>query len=173
MNHTNSALEKHFQLYQEQLLKQAWYSAAVTLAEIFHASARLPAEQRAAWRSRVNKDLNERFLLEVILRKVRKGREYEIRRIHRILSVGSEWTGEEILLVMLMRINVKLLSDFLGSGVDVESQVHLKDIDVHLSTLAKTKNHAHHFRCALQRMKNNVPYDVESVWLSLINRDQT
>ncbi len=166
MSHTDSALEEHFRLYHEKLLEQAWYSAAVALAEIFHASARLPAEQRAAWRSRVNRDLNERFLQEV-----RNGQEREIRRIQQILSVGSDWTGEEILLLMLMRIDVKLLSDFLGRGVDVESQVHLKDIDAQLSTLAKSKNHAHHFRWALQRMKNNALYDVESVWLSLINRD--
>ncbi|HKY27416.1 MAG TPA: hypothetical protein VJM12_05665 [Pyrinomonadaceae bacterium] len=155
-------------MYQEHLLEGAWYSAAVALAEIFHASARLPAEQRAAWRSRVNKDLTGQFL-----REVRNGQEEKIHRIRRILSVGSEWTGEEILLLMLMRIDVKLLSDFLGSGVEVESQVHLKDIDLQLSTLAKSKNHAHHFRWALQRMKNNAPYDVESVWLSLIDRDQT
>lgn len=174
MNPTNSALERHFQLYQEQLLKQAWYSAAVTLAEIYHASARLPAKQRAAWRSRVNKDLDERFLRDVkILGEVRKGRDHEIRRIHRVLSVGSEWTGEEILLVILMRINAKLLSDFIGSAVDVESQVYLEDIDVQLSTLAKSKNHAHHVRWALQRMKYTAPNDVESVWLSLINQAQT
>lgn len=168
MNLTNSALEKHFQLYQEQFLKQAWYSAAVALAEIFHASARLPAEQRAAWRSRVTKDLDERFL-----REVRNGQERAIQRIHRVLSVGSKWTGEEVLLLMLMRVDVKLLSDFLGSGVDVESQVYLKDIDVQLSSLARSKNHAHHFTWALQRMKKTAPNDVESVWLSLINRDQT
>jgi len=72
-----------------------------------------------------------------------------------------------------MRVDVKLLSDFLGSGVDVESQVYLKDIDVQLSSLARSKNHAHHFTWALQRMKKTAPNDVESVWLSLINRDQT
>ena len=160
---TDNALEERLHLYQDHLEEGAWYSAAVALAEIFHASAKLPAGQRAAWRSRVNGELTEQLLQEV-----RKGQEESIQRIRRILSVGSEWTGEEVLLLMQMRINVKLLSDFIGQGIDVEALVHLDDIDEHLSTLAKSKHHAEHFRWALQRINNNTPYDVESVWLSLI-----
>lgn len=164
MSHSNanSALDEHFRLYQEHSQEGAWYSAAVALAEIFHASATLPAGQRAAWQSRVNGELTEQ-----LLREVRKGQEDSIQRIRRILSVGSEWTEEEILLLMLMRINVKLLSDFIGRSIDVESMVHLDDIDEHLSTLEMSKNHAEHFRWALQRMKHHAPFDVESVWVAV------
>src|SRR5690349_5806069 len=96
--------EKEFYLYQEHLRESAWYSAAVVLAEIFHASATLRGEQRAAWQSRIDAELTERFLGEV-----RKGKEEQVQRIRRILSVGSEWTAEEVLLLMMMRVNVKLL----------------------------------------------------------------
>ncbi|HEU4713246.1 MAG TPA: hypothetical protein VFS76_16860 [Pyrinomonadaceae bacterium] len=57
---------------------------------------------------------------------------------------------------MMMRVNIRLLSDFLGSRVHVESMAHLEDIDDQLATLAKSKDHADHFRWALQRMKKNV-----------------
>ena len=162
--HPGIVLEKHFGSYQELLLEQAWYSAAVSLAEIFHASARLPAEQRAAWQSRSKEELTEKFLQEV-----RKGLEQNIQRIRRILSVGSEWTGEEILLLMQMRINIELLSDFLGSAIAVPSLVHLKHIDDQLSTLAKSRNHSDHFEWALMRIKKTAVFDVEYLWLSLIH----
>lgn len=152
----------------EHLREGAWYSAAVALAEIFHASVRLSGKQRAAWQSRVNEELNEELLSEA-----RKGQEQQIERIRRILSVGSEWTAEEVLLLMLLRVNIKLFSDFLGSSVQVESMVHLADIDDQLATLAKSKHHADHFRWALQRMQKTAPFDVESVWRSLLNRDQS
>ena len=162
------ALEKHFRSYQELLLERAWYSAAVSLAEIFHASARLPAEQRAAWRFRITEELTEQFLQEV-----RIGLEQDIQRIRRILSVGSEWTGEEILLLIQMRINIELLFDFLGSFAAVESLVHLKQIDDQLSSLAKSKNHSDHFRWALQRMKKTALFDIERVWLLLVHGEQS
>lgn len=162
------ALEEHFRSYQELLFARAWYSAAVCLAEIFHASARLPDKQRAAWISRLEQELTEEFL-----REVRSGLEQSIQSIRRILSVGSRWTGEEILLLMQMRINIKLLSDFLGSAAAVESMAHLKQIDDQLSTLAESKNHADHFRWGLQRMKKTAIFDVEPVWLSLIHKDRS
>jgi hypothetical protein len=166
--HPRIALEKHFRSYQELLLERAWYSAAVSLAEIFHLSARLPAAQRAAWQSRIKEELTEQFLQEV-----RIGQEQSIQRIHRILSVGSEWTGEEVLLLMQMRINIELLSDFLGNAAAAESLVQLKQIDDHLSTLAKSKNHTDHFRWALQRMKKVAVFDIERVWLSLVPEGQS
>ena len=158
--HREIALEKHFRSYQELLLERAWYSAAVCLAEIFHASATLPAKQRAAWESRIKGELNEKLLQEV-----RIGLEQNIHRIRRILAVGSEWTGEEILLVMQMRINIQLLFDFVGSAAAVEASVYLKQIDAQLSTLAKSRNHADHFRWALNQMKKTAVFDIERLWM--------
>ncbi|HEU4508095.1 MAG TPA: hypothetical protein VFR78_07660 [Pyrinomonadaceae bacterium] len=154
------ALEKHFRSYQELKLEQAWYSAAVCLAEIFHASATLPAKERAAWESRLKGELNEKLLHEV-----RIGLEQNINRIRRILSVGSEWTGEEILLVMQMRINIQLLSDFVGSAAAVEELVYLKQIDAQLSTVAKSGNHTDHFRWAQTRIKKTAVFDIERLWI--------
>lgn len=165
---TDTALEEHFRLYQELLSEQAWYSAAVSLAEIFHASARLSAGPRAAWNSRLEQELSEEFL-----REVRSGLEQSIQRIRRILSVGSEWTGEEILLLMLMRVNIELLSEFPGKAVAVESLKHLDQIDDQLSALAESKNHVHHFNWSLERMKKTALFDVEPVWLSLIHRERS
>jgi hypothetical protein len=166
--HAGIALENHFRYYQELLLQRAWYSAAVSLAEISYASARLPAEQRAAWQCRIKEELTEQFLQEV-----RIGLEHNIQRIHRILSVGSEWTGEEILLLMQMRINIELLFDFLGSAAAVEALVHLKQIDAQLSTLAKSRNHTDHFSWALKRMKKTAVFDIERVWIFLVHGKQS
>ena len=166
--HHEIALEKHFRWYQELLLEGALYSAAVALVEIFYGSAGLPGKQRAAWQSRIKKELTEK-----LLQAVRIGREQDIQRIRRILSVGSEWTGEEILLLMLKRINIELFFDFLGSDAAVPSLVHLKQIDDQLSTLAKSKNHSRHFRWSLMRMKETAVFDVEPIWLSLFQGEQT
>jgi hypothetical protein len=161
-------LENHFRYYQELLLQRAWYSAAVSLAEISYASASIPLEQRTAWQCRIKEELTEQFLQEV-----RIGLEQNIQRIRRILSVGSEWTGEEILLLMQMRINIELLFDFLGSVAAVEALVHRKQIDAQLSTLAKSRNHTDHFSWALKRMKKTAVFDVERVWRLLVHGEQS
>jgi hypothetical protein len=145
------------------LLQGAWYGAAVSLAEISYARARLPAEQRAAWQLRIKGELTEQFLQEV-----RIGLEQNIERIRRILSVGSEWTAGEILLLMEERINIELLFDFLGSAAAVEALVHLKQIDAELSSLAKSRNHNDHFSWALKQMKKTAVFDVERVWTFLV-----
>ena len=168
MNHPYPVLENHFRLYQRHLREEAWYSAAVALAEIFQATASLPAEQRTEWQSRLNEELTDTFVQEV-----RIGQDQTIKRIHRVLSVGSEWTGEEILLVMLYRIDVEIIFDFLGSAAAVESMVHLKHIDDQLSTLEKSKNHAPSFRWSLQRMKKVAVFDVERVWVALMHGNQS
>ena len=162
----DNALEERFHSYQRFLFEGAWYSAAVKLAEIFHASAMLSDRHRVAWNRRLRKELTEKFL-----REVRSGQEHNIQRIHRILSVGSEWTGEEILLLMQERINVRLLADFLGNAVDVDSVKHLSQVDAQLSSLAESKNHAKHFRWGLQRIKKTSLSDIEPVWLSLLRGD--
>lgn len=84
------ALEEHFRLYQERLLEGAWYSGAVCLAEIYHASASLPAEQRAAWQSRIKEELTEKLLQEV-----RIGLEQDIQRIrpHIVSGERVDWRG--------------------------------------------------------------------------------
>lgn len=162
-SHRGNALEEHFRWYQELLLRGAPYSAAVALVEIFHGSAGLPAKQRAAWQSRVKKELTEKLLQEV-----RIGLERDIQRIRRILSVGSKWTGEEISLLMQKRIEIELLSDFLGIDAAVPSLMHLNQIDDQLSTLAKSKNHSRHFRSELLQRKKLAVFDIERIWLRLL-----
>jgi hypothetical protein len=163
------ALEERFDLYRYHMRERAWYGAAVYLAEILHVSASLPVPQHAAWKSRIEKEeLSEEFL-----QAVRSGLKQSIQRTHRILSIGTEWTGEEIMLVMQLRIEIKLVSDFLGNGVAVESTRHLKQIDDDLASLEKSKTHSSHFKWGLNQMKKHWMSDIELVWRSLIPPEQS
>jgi len=158
-------LEERFQSYQTLKRKGDLYSAAVYLAETSHASARLPVAQRAAWNSRIEKEeLSEEFL-----REARSGLKQSIERVHRILSIGTEWTGEEILLVMQLRIEIKLLSDFLVTEVVGESLKQLEQIDAQLAILEKSEDHSRHFTWGLRQMKKHWMSDIEPVWRSLID----
>ncbi|HEX5888926.1 MAG TPA: hypothetical protein VFY61_09490, partial [Pyrinomonadaceae bacterium] len=104
---------------------------------------------------------------------VRNGLRKSIERTHRILSIGSVWTGEEIMLVMTLRIEIKLVSDFLGTGVAPELVGRLKQIDEKLATLEKSKEHSGHFIWGLRQMKKHWMSDIEFVWRSLIPADQS
>ena len=165
----HAALEKHFRLYREHVLEKSWYSAAVCLAEIFNGCASLPIAQRASWNARIeNENLSEEILCEV-----RAGLDQNIQRMQRILSIGSEWTGEEVLLLVLMRTNIELLSAFLGGQVAVESMVHLKAIDEQLLSLSKSTAHRPHFTWAVSRIKRNSGFPIETNFLSLVAKDQS
>lgn len=162
-----NGLEESFDFYQKLKRERVWYNAAVYLAEIVHVSASLPVGQQKAWKSRIEKEeLSETFLQEVS-----GGVKQNIQRIHRILSIGTEWTGEEILLVMQLRIEIKLVLDFLEDRVAVadESVRQLKQIDDDLATLEKSKGHSREFQWSLQQMKKHWMSDIELVWRSLID----
>jgi hypothetical protein len=162
-------LEERFDLYRSHLRERAWYIAATYLAEISYRSASLRGAQRAAWNSRIEKE----ELLEEFLREVRLGLGKSIKRIYRVLSIGTEWTGEEILLVMTLRIEIKLVSNFLENAIPVELLGHLKQIDEQLAFLEQSENHSRHFECGLRQMKKHWMSDIESIWRSLIAADQS
>jgi hypothetical protein len=74
---------------------------------------------------------------------------------------------------MQLRIEIKLVSDFLGNGVAVESTRHLKQIDDDLASLEKSKTHSSHFKWGLNQMKKHWMSDIELVWRSLIPPEQS
>ena len=163
-----NALEKRFRSYNNYVLEKIWYSAAVCLAEIFNACASLPVNQRAAWNARIN---NEN-LSEEILHEIRAGLDHDIQRMRRILSIGTVWTGEEVLLLVLLRTNVDLLSAYLGSRVAVESMVHLEAIDEQLLSLSKSTGHRPDFIWAVSRIRRSSGFPIETNILTLLANDQ-
>lgn len=157
------ALETRFDLYRWYKSERGWYAAGVQLAEILHLSASLPVAQQAAWKTRIDQEeLAEAFLCEV-----RHGLRKTIERTHRILAIGTEWTSDEIFLVMNLRMEIKLVSDFLGNGIVAESAGLLRYIDDLLASLEKSPDHYLHFQRGLRQLKKRWLPDSELIWRSI------
>jgi hypothetical protein len=160
------ALEKRFDSYRQCKRERAWYAAGVQLAEILHLSASLPFAQQAAWKTRVeNEELTQEFL-----REIRHGLRKKIERTHRILAIGTEWSADEVFLVMNLRVEIKLVSDFLEDGVEPEMLGQLRYIDDQLASLETSHDHSLHFQRGFRQLKKHW-FDIEPIWSSIFTSE--
>jgi hypothetical protein len=130
-------LDERFCWYKKLSDEAAWYSAFECLAEIFHCISKLPKDEQDAWTTRIQNEP----LSDLALQEVKSGSRKDVQRIRRILSIGSRWNAEEILLIVQTRIELDLVFDFLNHLLSAESKVALDDIDEAIVALAKSKEH--------------------------------
>lgn len=160
-------LDETFCSYKNLSDEAAWYSAIQRLAEIFHCVSKLPKDEQVEWTIRIQ---NER-LSDLALQEAKSGWRKDVQRIRRILSIGSRWNAEEILLIVQTRIELDLMFDFLTHRRSAESNVGLDDIDEAIVALSKSKEHQGDFKWAVGVMQKNWGLPIESRWLTELHQD--
>jgi hypothetical protein len=168
---SNRVLEETFtgRFREYEYLWQAgeYYGAAKRLAELSHCVSGLNADARNDWSERI------KFFASSMLKErswaLEDGLVGDAERIRRILSIGSRWNGEEILLVLGMRIEIDLMLSFLREHRPHHASppLPLEYIDERLIELGKSKEHGPHFRWAIEMMKKNWGLPIDSRWLRL------
>ena len=155
-------LQERFRFSNELLQAGEYHSALNYLAEIFHCLSALDEESQRQWTASL---MSEKLSPEMLNAGV-EGIEQEAQIIRRILSVGTVWNGEEILLVLTKRIQIDLLLDFLTEFCSYDRTVSIDDIDERLNSIAQSKENKHSFEESRNLMKENWGLPINSKWLS-------
>ena len=144
-----------------------YYGAAKRLAELSHCLSGLSDDARNDWSERIKFFASP--MPEGAITVLENGLVGDAERIRRILSIGSRWNEDEVLLVLGMRIEIDLMLSFLSEycSYNVTAPLPIEYIDERLVELAKSKEHKRHFRWAIDMMKKNWGLPIDSKWLRL------
>jgi hypothetical protein len=80
-----------------------------------------------------------------------KGKQAQI--IRRILSIGTKWNDDEILLVLQKRIEIDLLLLFLDECCSRQLSIPLEDVDEAILHLANSRENKRDFKLVVNQMK--------------------
>lgn len=159
---TTSALEGRWREYVRLYRGGALYSAFVRLAEIAHCLRHdaLSPEVSDQWRAALDSLNVSGEEVRAVLHEARE----EIKRLQRILSVGARYTYEELVLLITSRVELELLSDFLGErGFDrLEMPITL---DNDLEAIASSASNAGGFGSAQAAARKSWGLPLRSRWL--------
>lgn len=156
-------LDENLREYKHLSQAREYYGAVIRLAEIFACLPKLDKELNLIW---MNILRNEQLPDEVI-QAVEAGIEKNAQRIRRILSIGSEWNDDEILLVILTRIDIEMLLSFLKENYSREINIPLDDIDSKIEWLSKSKQNERAYKMAIAQMRKNWDLPIDSKWLKV------
>jgi hypothetical protein len=148
--------------YVRLLKGRETYSAIARLAEISNVLRGDHVGKREAekWRAQLSEaEISTQMLGDVV-----QGLSAAATRLDRILGVGINFTGEELLLVLTIRVEASLVFEFLrdrGSIFDFD----FSRIDEEMTRVAQSRENAETFRREVLRARNNWGIPIQSEWL--------
>jgi hypothetical protein len=158
-------LEARWDQYQHYLAGGASYSALVTLGEIANIlrNGLISGAAAAKWR----RTLDETSIpLDICAQAVAKAKS-DIARLRRILSVGTKFLFEEDVLLVTMRVELEIFSDFMrerGTAIEFD----LESVDCDLRHVARSRENAKEFRSAQAACGRNWGLPLRSAWLNSV-----
>jgi hypothetical protein len=155
-------IEEFFQCYKILLQEGAYYRAVKRLAEIANCLPKLHKTPQMLWKDRLRKEPLPEDVTQIVKTEIEK----DIQQVKRILSFGTKWTVEEIVLVLSNRIDVDLVSFFLKEYCFLNLTIELEDVDEAIIRVAKSKENNYNFRVAVSVLKKNWGFPIDNQWLS-------
>lgn len=130
------------------------YAAVSNLAEARAISLWLPEETRSALTNAVDSC----DLTTGLVHGARSGMVKETERVERILSIGTEWVDDEILLVISIRIQLEEIRTLLVSrGFSVDQEI-LDRCDTAFREVLMYPSVQAHCRSSIQLIEKNAPW---------------
>jgi len=157
----NESFNERLQLYEHLWQEGAPYSAVKRLAEIFYCLPQLDEAGRAKWMDQLWKEALPDNVVQVVV----AGIEKDAQRIRRILSVGSKWNDDELLLVLQLKIEIEMLLAFLKRRYSHIPSSSFDDIDEDLTRIARSKENKRDFERAVSLMVKNWGLPIDIKWL--------
>ena len=143
-------------------LGDASFGAVSELATLEHCLPQLSRELQAKWRERISKEV----LSEDVIRELKVETEKAIEKIRRILSIGTRWDPDELLLVWTYRIQIEMVVRFLSERRQLtEHDFFLEDVDEDMLRVAKSKTNKQGVQRAIGLIKRNWGLPISSRWL--------
>jgi hypothetical protein len=87
-----------------------------------------------------------------------------LRRIMHILSIGTKFDEDELLLVLTLRIQIELVAEVLTIFCIDAEEIALRRVDEELREIAKSKENRRAFASAFGLLKKNCGIPVENQW---------
>lgn len=138
------------------------YLAIANLVQIHHCLSAMDAHSRTKWDER----LNQLQLTEEVLKAAELGVDRDVKYIERVLSIGTIWNDDEILLVLQQRIFVDLFLDFYRYRFNREIPLDLDRADRLIKSVARTPENKRSYEIAIRLMKKNWGLPIRSKWLN-------
>ena len=156
------AFNQSFLEYSYLMQGGAYFGAVSKLAEMENCLPLLSKGLQAKWREQISKEI----LSEDVIRELKVEIEKAVEKIKRILSFGTKWQYEELLLVWTIRIQIEMLLRFLSERHWLtERNFSLEDIDEAMLEVAKSKINKQNLQIATNLMKKNWGLPINSRWL--------
>jgi hypothetical protein len=154
-------LNHRFSFYKDLLQAGEYHSALTYLAAISHCVPKLDTAAQSKWVDFLRKEHPS----EDAIRAAGIGIEKAAQIIRRILSIGTKWNDDEILLVLQKRIEIDLLLHFLNECCSRQLSIPLDDVDEAILHLANSKENKRDFKLVVNQIKKNWGLPIESKWL--------
>ena len=154
-------LSERFIEYQYFFSERAYYPALKRLAQIYHCLPKMDKAERVKWEAR----LGEATVTREFIAAAKTGMAEELSQIRQILSVGSTWNDDEILLILTMRIQIDLALSFVAEHSLRKVTIVTDDIDESIKRIAVSKENARAFDMAVALIKKNWGLPITSRWL--------
>ncbi len=158
-------LEKSFQSllkeYNELIAVQEHYAAASRLAQIFHCLKNTNQNFKDKWFEKLANISFSDAAVKAIKTRINKGAQ----RIKHVLSIGSTWNDDEVLMILQQRIFIDLFDEFFRELYKIDLQLPCEEIDDLIISTAKTQGNKQAFLSAIRLMQKNWGLPIESKWL--------
>ncbi|MET0649133.1 MAG: hypothetical protein ABW208_21185 [Pyrinomonadaceae bacterium] len=156
------AFDERFNEYRGLFQAGAYFGAVSKLAELENCLPLLRKGSQARWRNQINKEP----LSEEVLRALEAEIETATQNIRRILSFGTKWNHDELLLVWTIRIQIEMLSRFLTRRQQLSPLCFPSDdVDEAMLEVAKSKTNKRDLQIAINLIKRNWGLPISSRWL--------
>ncbi len=155
---------EYFLDYTEFIQGGSYFTAVSKLAEIENCLPQLNKGLQAKWKDRISKEV----LSEDVIRALKIEIEVAIQEIRRILSFGTKWQFEELIVVWTRRIQIEMILHFLSERHQLtERDFSLEDVDEAMLEVAKSKINKQNLQIATNLMKKNWGLPINSRWLEM------
>jgi hypothetical protein len=159
----NKALHQNYEEYQELFQNGEIYSAVIRLAEIFVCLPSLNRVQQKEWKE----ILEEVSLSDKSIKAIEIGVQKDLQRITKILSVGNKWNEDEILLLLLKRINIDIVLHYLKERYKLALKISLSDTDALIENALMSKQNELTYKKVINQMGRHTLLPIETKWLEL------
>jgi hypothetical protein len=158
----DQALTRRWAEYQQLLKEGASYSAIVRLGEI--ANCLQPSSPPSIPVEKWQAILTEVHLTGEVLLAARTDAANQVNRLKRMLGVGGDFTYEELLLVIAVRVELDLFSQFLCAR-GIQPELNLRQVDTDIRELASATLNISAFHSAQSAARKNWGLPIRSRWL--------
>lgn len=161
MSHSlEKELNERFSEYIELTKVGMHFNAMMNLVQIHHCLPIMDIETRSKW----SEKLKQARPNEEALKAAELAVDREVKYIERVLSIGTIWNDDEILLVLQQRIYIDMFLDYYRDFTGRDVPISVSKADELIVSVARTKENRRSYEIAIRLMKKNWSF-VRSKWL--------